>query len=184
MNKKYVRELMIPLHEYALVNHNATLREAIKMLKQAQARPISMDRLPPRAVLIVDDDEKVIGQVELMDVLKSLEPKYSMLGDVSALSRAGVNEELIKSLIDNLRFWQGNLRDACNRVRSMSVTEIMHPLKESLDENTLLSDAIHRVVVWQTARSLVTRKGEVVGVLRLADLFAEVADCIDEQEEI
>ncbi|HDL03904.1 MAG: hypothetical protein DRP46_06750 [Candidatus Zixiibacteriota bacterium] len=184
MNKKYVRELMIPLHEYAVVSHNATIQEAIKTLKQAQDRPISMDRLPPRAVLIVDDDKKVIGQMELMDVLKSLEPKYSMLGDISALSRAGVNEELINSLIDNLRFWQGDLIDACRRVRSMKITEIMHPLNESLDEDTPLSDAIHRVVVWQTARSLVTRKGEVIGILRLADLFAEVADCIDETEEI
>lgn len=184
MNKKFVKNLMIPLHEYALVPHNATLKDAIKTLKQAQARPTSMDRLPPRAVLIVDDDEKVIGQVELMDVLKALEPKYSMLGDVSALSRAGVNEELIHSLIDNLRFWQGDLRDACYRVRSMNITEIMHPLKESLDEDSTLSDAIHRIVVWQTARSLVTRKGEVIGILRLADLFAEVADCIDEPEKI
>ena len=116
--------------------------------------------------------------------MKSLEPKYSMLGDISALSRAGVNEELINSLIDNLRFWQGDLIDACRRVRSMKITEIMHPLNESLDEDTPLSDAIHRVVVWQTARSLVTRKGEVIGILRLADLFAEVADCIDETEEI
>ena len=184
MNKKAVRDLMIPLDEYALVSHKAGLREAIRVLKKAQARPVTIDRLPPRAVLIIDDDKMVIGQVELIDILKALEPKYSMLGDMSALSRAGVNDELINSLIANLRFWQGDLKDACQRVGGMKITEIMHPLKESLDENTPLADAIHRIVMWHTMRILVTRKGTVVGVLRLVDLFSEVADCIDIPEEI
>ena len=175
---------MIPLDEYALVSNHATLREAIRILKQAQVRPSAMDRLPPRAVLIIDEEKKVVGQVEIIDILKALEPKYSMLGDVSALSRAGVNDELINSLIDNLRFWQGDLMDACQRVRTMQITEIMHPLKESLDEDTPLADAIHRIVMWHTMRILVSRKAAIVGVLRLVDLFAEVADCIDMPEEL
>jgi len=182
MNKRQVKDLMIPLHEYALVSSDATLQDAIRILREAHVRRPSNDRLPPRAVLVADADNRVIGQVEMLDILKALEPKYSLLGDISSLSRAGVSDELISSVTDNLSFWQGDMSDACRRVRTMKISEIMHPLKESIDENASLTDGIHKIVMWHTMRILVSRKGEIVGVLRLADLFGAAADCIDTED--
>jgi hypothetical protein len=51
----------------------------------------------------------------------------------------------------------------------------MIPVTESIDENALLTEAIHRIVLWQTLSILVTRGGEVVGILRLSDLFDEIS---------
>jgi predicted transcriptional regulator len=177
-----VGDLMIPLHEYAVVAEEAILGDMIRALKQAQAR-LGPKRQPPRAVLVIDRGGKVIGQLGYLDFLKALEPKYNLLGDLDILSQAGVSDELIDSIINDLQFFQGSVSEACRRSRKVKIKEIMRPLNESIDENASLSDAIHKFVMWQTPRILVTRQQEVAGILRLADLFATVIDCIDRLEE-
>ena len=57
----------------------------------------------------------------------------------------------------------------------MRARDAMHPLAESVDENASLSDAIHKIVLWQQLSLMVTRKDDVVGLIRLSDLYDEVA---------
>ena len=90
MEFKEIRELMLPLSDYAVVSHEATLVEALEALKSASER-IQVDRLPPRAVLVIDEHKKIIGQMGHLDFLRALEPKYNMFGDLSALSRAATS---------------------------------------------------------------------------------------------
>ena len=178
MVDKTVKDLMIPLHDYALVPTGTAVLDAIRILRRTQAS-LPPDRQPPRAVLVVDREKRVIGQLGHLDFLRALEPKYNMLGDLNSLSRAGVSNEIIGTLIDNLSFWEGDLADACQRAGSVIVDDIMHPLTETIEDTAPLSEAIHKIVMWQTMRILVTRKKEVIGILRLADLFDEAADCLD-----
>ena len=111
-----------------------------------------------------------------MGFLKALEPKYSVLGDVERLSQAGLSEEFVNSIMDNYRFWQDNLEDVCRRAQR-------HPGRagdeagrgRASTRTASLTEAIHLMVVWQTQSLLVTRGAKVVGILRLSDLFAEVA---------
>ena len=57
----------------------------------------------------------------------------------------------------------------------MKAADAMHPLSESVEESASLSDAIHKIVMWQHLSLLVTRGDEVVGLIRLSDLFDEIA---------
>lgn len=53
----------------------------------------------------------------------------------------------------------------------------MRPIKESVDEDAPITEAIHKMIMWQAMRVLVTRgEKEVIGVLRLSDLYSEVAE--------
>ncbi len=182
MKSMCVRDLMIPLMEYALVPRDATVLDAIRTLKEARDK-LKSGQQSPRAVLVVDAAGKVVGQLGHLDILRALEPGYNQLGDLSMLSRAGVSNDTINSIVDNLRFWEGDLVDACRRAGTINVTEIMRPVTESIDVDAPLSEAIHKIVMWQTMRMLVTDGKEVVGILRLADLVAEVTRCIDEFED-
>jgi CBS domain-containing protein len=181
MNAKCVRELMIPLDDYAVVPRDASLVEAVRALRQAEQK-LRPARQPARAVLVADPEGVIIGQLGHFEILQALEPSYALLGDLSTLSRAGVSEELFSSLIDNLSFWRGELSSVCRRARSIKVSDLMRPIAESISEDAPLSEATHKMVMWQSMRALVTRQGRVVGVLRLADLVAEVTDCIESDE--
>jgi CBS domain-containing protein len=174
MERKVVKDLMLSLEEYAVVPEDATLQEAIEALDEAQ-RKVPPGRQPHRAVLVVDKRGKVVGKVGHLAFLKALEPKYMFLGNVEALSRAGLSEEFIQSMMENLRFWKRSLDETCSAARRLKVKDIMHPAEHSIDENGTLAEALHKFIVWQTLSLLVTRRGEVVGILRLSDLFDEMA---------
>ena len=172
---KTVKELMISLSEYAVVPDSATIIDAIKALNQAQSKLLP-SRQSARAVLVINAKKEVIGQIEQVDFLKALEPKYAMLGDLEPLSHAGLSDEMINALISNLKFWQIDIEEACRRAGGMSVIEIMDPITRSIDLETPLAEAIHKFVIWQTRRIPVKSGHEIIGILRLTDVFNNVMD--------
>jgi predicted transcriptional regulator len=175
---KTVKELLIPLSDYAVVKEKATVAEAVKALKQAQTR-LHPVRHEARAVLVVNDKGQVVGQIEQIDFLKALEPKYSMLGDLEPLSRAGLSDEMINALVDNMKFWQVDVPEACKRAGAMSVKEIMDPIKRSVDIEAPLAEIIHKLVMWQARRVLVNKGKEIVGIIRLTDVFHNLMDYME-----
>ena len=96
MKTYIVKDLMVPLSEYATVSDDATLCDAILALEKAQEE-FDQTRYRHRAVLIYDKNQKIIGKISQLDALKALEPKYKELqtdgaarhwGSVRSLSRA------------------------------------------------------------------------------------------------
>jgi len=103
MQTMTVKDLMIPLSEYATVAKEATLYETVFALEKAQER-FCQTRYKHRAVLIVNGDEKVVGKVSQLDVIKGLEEGYKKIGDISAVSHSGWSPELIKSMMNKYIF--------------------------------------------------------------------------------
>jgi CBS domain-containing protein len=178
MDTKRVKDLMVPLEEYAVVPDTATMLDALEALEKSQTK------LPPgkqhhRAVLIVDNNRKVIGKIGHLGFLRALEPKYSILGDMGKLSRVGLEPKFISSMMENFRFFEENLTDLCQRACHIKVVDVMRPVEENIDENATINEAIHKLVMWQTLSLLVTREGngkEVIGLLRLSDVFEEITE--------
>lgn len=173
-----VKDLMLSVSEYAVVDENATLRDAVIALEQSKPK----GGQPHRAVLVVDKKGKVVGKLGHLAFLKALEPKYNELGDINLLVKAGVSPTFIDSMSENLRIWGTGLEELCKQARKVKVRDVMHPAAHSIDENALVTEAIHKLIVWNTLSLLVTRKDEIVGILRLADVYAQVAVYIKTKE--
>ncbi len=173
MENTSVKDLMIPLEEYAVVPENSILLDALKNLEQAQQN-VPQGRQQHRAVLVADTSGKIVGKIGHRSFLKALEPKYGALGDISILSKAGMSSEFIESMMDNFQLFQDDLSVLCKQACNKKVKDVMHPLTENIDENASLREAIHKIVMLQTLSILVKRGSEVVGVLRLSDLFDEI----------
>ena len=96
-----VKDLMVPLDEYATVRDDASLYEAVKALEKAQE---DLDRerylYLHRAILVYDKNKQIVGKISQLDVLKALEPRYSEMGDLNVISRAGLSAEFVKSIVD------------------------------------------------------------------------------------
>ena len=75
METMTVKDLMVPLSGYATVSEEANLSEAVKSLKKAQGE-FDQTRDRHRAILVIDKNNKVIGKISQLDVIKALEPKY------------------------------------------------------------------------------------------------------------
>jgi predicted transcriptional regulator len=175
MAVKTIKSLMLPLNDYAIINQDATLPEVLEALKLAEAR-LQPQRQPPRAVLVCDDRHRIVGQIGYLDFLEALEAKHSIVGNSETLSVVGLASEFVDSMMENYQIFDENLENICRRALNVKVKEVMRPLTESLDENVPLALAVHNLVNWQTPRILVTSKGEVIGILRVVDVFKEISD--------
>jgi len=172
-----VKDLMVPLDEYATVRDDASLYEAVKALEKAQ-KDFNRERYLylHRAILVYDKNKKIIGKISQLDVLKALEPRYRDLDDSSAISRAGLSVEFIKSIMNRYDLYQRSFTEMCMIASDLRVKDIMYTpgSDEYVEENDSLGNAIHRLIMGHHQSLLVTRDKDIVGILRLTDVFNEV----------
>lgn len=177
MEDKKVRDIMLSLDEYATVSCEATIQEALVELSKAQMG-LTYNRHHHRAVLVLDSGGRVVGKLTYWAILRSLEEKFLTDSDYDALSRSGVSQVFIESMQRGFSLFEGNLDQMCKKAARISVKDAMVPAEENIDDEASLTEAIRLMVLGHWQSMLVTREDRVVGILRLADVFEEVADLI------
>ncbi|MBN1654583.1 MAG: CBS domain-containing protein [Deltaproteobacteria bacterium] len=177
MEEKRVKEVMLSIDEYASVSSEATIREALLQLHKAQLELLP-ERHHYRAVLVFDQAGNVIGKLTQWAILRSLEPTFFTNSDCETVARSGLSQEFIKSLQKSFSLFRGNLSQMCAEAAKIKVKDAMVPARESVDEETPLTEAIHQMVLGHWQSILVTREGKVSGIVRLSDVFEEVANLI------
>jgi CBS domain-containing protein len=170
---------MVPLSEYTTVSEEATLYDAVLALEAAQEAS-DPQKHRHRGVLVYGKNNKVVGKLGQLDILKTLEPKYAQMGDLGPLSRAGFSPEFLSSMIEKFALWDKPLSDICSKAGRMKVKDIMYTPTEGeyVEENASLGEAIHQLVMGHHQSLLVSRGAEIVGILRLVDVFNRVRDAM------
>jgi len=174
-----VRELMVPLEAYATVSKEATLREAILALETAQMT-IDPSRHKHRAILVLDDSGNVVSKITLKNILVALEPNYGKVEGVEVLERSGYSPDLIKDMLEDNALWMEPLQFICERAAGLKLSDFIQAPAENeyIDENATLGEATHQLIICPYLSLLVTSGDEVVGILRLSDLFSKICDII------
>jgi len=173
MNTKKIKEIMIPIENYASIHQDSSIYDALLAIRKSQEK-LSPDMQPIRAVLIVDDNNNIVGKMGHAAFLRALEPKYDKIIDFEKLTRAGVSAEFISSMTDNLRLWQDDFVSICRQAGTIKVKNVMSPVSEGIDENASITEAIHQIIVLKLLSLLVTSGSKIIGIVRLSDLFYEV----------
>jgi CBS domain-containing protein len=172
-----VKDLMVPLSEYATVTEDATLYEAVLSLEEAQEKfEDKHTRYRHRAILILDKDGKVVGKLGQLDVLRALEPKYQDMVEGEGSHRYGFTKHFMKSMLEDYHLFANPLDDICRKAGEQSVKEFMYTPSEGdfVSEDASLDVAIHQLIMGHHQSLLVTRDEKIVGILRLTDVFAAV----------
>jgi CBS domain-containing protein len=175
MELRNVKQLMVPVDRYAVVPLDATLIDAIMAMEEAQKRA-DPDLQPFRAVLVEDEHNAIVGKIGQIAFLRALQPQRKMLDDSGELASAGVSEQVISVLMDHYKFFQDNLSDMCARASAEPVKNVMRPISQSIDEDSTLAEAISRIVQYESLSIPVKSGNKVVGLLRLSDVYGEIAN--------
>jgi CBS domain-containing protein len=175
-----VKDIMLSLSDYAVVEVDATLEEALNALRAAVAR-LPPDRQPHRAVLVRNRRGDVIGKVHYFAFLRALVPEGRSGGSLQILERAGVGDDLRERSLRMLDLLAGDLVDIRERARRVKVRDFYTSATVSIQEDAPLFDAIVMFLSHQTLSLLVRRREETVGILRLSDLFDELSGQILEE---
>jgi len=172
-----VKDLMVPIEDYATVPQEANLQEAIIALEKAQAELESIHH-KHRAVLVLGDKESILGKLTMKDILIALEPNYGNIEGMQALTRSGYSQDFIKSMLKENALWLEPLQFVCERATQLKVSDFVRPPEdnEHIDENATLGEAVHQLIITPYDSLLVTRDKKTVGILRLSDVFATICD--------
>ena len=168
---------MVPLHEYAMVSQEATIYDAVLALEKAQEE---LDRTRyaylHRAILVFDENDKIVGKISQLDILRALEPKYGEMGEPKSLSKAGFSPNFLRSMLEQYSLMTEPFEEVCIKAGKLKVKEFMYTpsVGEYVDENASLREAIHSIVMGHHQSLLVTKGEDIVGILRLTDIFKEV----------
>jgi len=170
-----VKELMVPLSEYATVAVGSTLFDAVLALEKAQAE-FDHTKYKHRGVLILDKDKRVVGKLGQLDVLRALEPKDESPAEINELSQFGFSSSFVHRLRKQQRLKAAPLKDLCSNASKLRVEDFMQAPSEGefIEEDAYLDVAIMQLVTGRHISLLVTRKKELIGILRMTNTFAAV----------
>ena len=175
MKSYTVRDLMVPLSEYATVSEDATLYEAVLSLEAAQEKfEDKHTRYRHRAILVLDKDGQVIGKISQLDALRALEPKYQDMIQGEGSQRFGFTKSFMKSMLEDYQLFTNPLDDICRKAGEQNVKKFMSTPTEGeyVAEDATLDVAMHQFIMGRHQSLLVTAGQKIVGILRLTDVFA------------
>lgn len=183
MKNYCVKDLMVPISEYATVPDDATLFESVLALEKAQEK-FQQSRYSHRAVLILDKNKRVVGKLSQMDFLCALEPSDANLDQIRKFKKLGFTRKAVALQQEEYLKSAPPILDVYSTAAKLKVTDLMQRPTEGeyVDEHASLDMALHQLTAGSNLSLLVTRGKDIVGVLRLADVFAAVFHAMKESE--
>ncbi len=170
-----VKDLVVPLSEYATIPMGASLLEAVEALEKAQ-EDFDTTKYRHRAILVLDGSGHVVGKLGQLDALQALEPKYGEMSEGKAVSRFGFSASFIDSMRDQYQLFDKPMDDLCKKAGSLKVENCMNKLSDNeyIEINATLDRAIHQLVMGHHQSLLVKEGSSIAGILRLTDVFVAV----------
>lgn len=145
-----VREIMEPLHSW--LTPEMTVLEAVETMKHARRS----HGLPPNAIIVLDNERKLVGIVSTTDILRLLIPSYMYLD----------------GLIDDNSSWESMRADRTERARSLHVRDIMTEDVRVINFNDSIMRCADIMLVEQIRRlPVIGTEGKVLGVVYLRDVY-------------
>ncbi|MFP4529430.1 MAG: CBS domain-containing protein [Candidatus Kapaibacterium sp.] len=166
--------IMIPLDNYPHIPYWFTIRQAIAEI-QHSVLEINGRKSLARAVLVFDEEYKLLGMVRRRDILCGLEPE-SFFAKHAHHSKQLFNVEFDPNLLEVAR---DHLSEQVVTQANKSVSEIMVPIGHTVDYSDHLVKIIYEMNINKYSMMPVMKDGVVVGVIRTVEVMNEIAKMLD-----
>jgi CheY-like chemotaxis protein len=167
LEEKRVIGVMVPLKEYTTLKGDVSIKKALFELKTTFSTKMSTPRFMEtghRSILVMDDDENILGILAIRDLLVMIMPPYLTASKPSTAD----------SIQYSPLFWKGMFSQTVQAKAEMKIQDVMSPAPPSIDGKASLMEAAYRMVDGNVRRLVVTLSGRVSGVIREQDLFFEM----------
>ncbi len=169
MQGKRVRDFIIDHFLFPHIPYWFSLKEAIIVMREALSNATSCFR--PIVMLVFDEKYNLVGTLTHVDILRGLEPTY--LKPVQKVE--GHKEpELSLAVIDDLLF-----RD-CKRMAEKPVSSAMSPVKHFVTSDDPITKAAYIMLHENQIILPVLENRRLIGVVRLIEIFDEIAKSVIE----
>ncbi len=176
--KKRVRDLMIPIDNYAVVRVDSSLQEAVAKLEEGFLKTDPSER--HRTILIVDGSGNLVGIIDFRRIIEVLIPECSeKLRE--RLEDLGLALISVRSPVDHTGEPRWPLRDRALKNAQTTVRDVMLKTRGMAQADDDLLDAI-KIKCSNKLTVLPVYDGErLVGVLRDVDVFLAIAQILRQE---
>jgi len=178
---KKVRDLLVPLSEYAVTGPDKTLREAVPTLRKiyCQVEDGKCTEAGHRNILVVDAAGELVGILDFKCILRVLIPEIA--GGLSAkLEALGVSIAFAQAGTPDLDEMRLSFRARVIKNAETRVSDIMLKIRGTIDADADLIDALKLLYQNKITVIPVYDDGRLIGVLRESDLFLVVSESLAE----
>jgi CBS domain-containing protein len=163
-NDKKVKEFMIPLEDYPHIPYWFTLRQAMAIVREANIK--FEGSFEPRALLVFDENYHLMGILTLRDIIKGLQPNFL---EETGLVRMDYN---LTDLMGDL--FGPQLKEHAQK----PVSDVMSPIQATVDGEATIPWALYLMIRENVGLMPVIQADKVAGMIRLSDLFNEIAKLV------
>ncbi|MDP8206559.1 MAG: CBS domain-containing protein [Candidatus Electryonea clarkiae] len=173
---KKVKDLMLSLDEFGIVDSDATMMDALRVFRELQEH-VPSSHNPQHAVLVRDRQGKIVGKLGQFAISKAFieEDHYLINSHNDRINNTNICGENIRFYVELIH---ENINLICQHMRKIKVKDAMIPETASIDVNATLFKALGEFVNTRSLSLLVSYGGEVIGLLLLADVVDELSEYI------
>jgi CBS domain-containing protein len=176
-----VRDLLVPLSEYAVTTVGKPLKEAVPALRKlyCQVEDGKCTEAGHRTILVLDDSGRLVGILDFRSILGVLIPEIA--GGITArLEALGVSIAFAQADTPDLDEARISFRARVLKNAETKVADVMLKIKGTIDADADLLEALKMIFRNKITVLPVYEGDKLVGVLRDSDLFLVVADILGE----
>ncbi|MFH0825256.1 MAG: CBS domain-containing protein [Pseudomonadota bacterium] len=176
---KKVKDILVPLDEYAITHVDNTLREAVPALRKlyCEVEEGKCTHAGHRNILVLDDKGELAGILSFRSILQVLIPEVA--GGVTAmLESLGVSIAFAQADTPDLDEARAGFRARVIRNAETKVKDVMLKVEGTVDADADLMKALKLMYQNKLTVLPVYDGKKLVGVVRQSDLFLTVADIL------
>ena len=173
-----VRELMRPLERFRCISSDATFMEAVTSLEEADAK-FKSGQAPERIVLVCEADERIIGKLSPIDVVKALEPEPVELR-IGQEARYSSLKTTLASMNEQVRLWHQPLADLRHKAGTIKIRDFVKkpPVSQMVGADDDMNAAFFQFMVGRHGSLFVHEGGKIVGLILFSDLYRRIKERI------
>jgi len=169
--EKLAGDIMIHVEDYTTISEDKTVRDAIEQLMRSFEGVIASNRVMEtghRSILVFDQRNELSGILSIQDLIQALRPGYL----------SAPKPLMADSMQYSPMFWTGLFTTQMKALAEEKVRAVMSASPPRVDENVNLMELANLMITQGIRRAVVTKNGEVTGVVREQELFFEMANLI------
>ncbi|MCW7753988.1 CBS domain-containing protein [Desulfobotulus sp. H1] len=173
--QQYVKDFMVPIEKFPVIQSSATFTEAVIALEKAQEAFLA-GRQEQRILLVRDDAGKIVGKLTPIDIVRGLEPNFDKVVDKEAGAFVSNVNYVIESMKQHTQLWSKPIDDLCGRATDIRVRDFIKgtPRSQVVPADASLNDALHAFVIFGHDAVFAMDGAKVAGVLRFSDVYREI----------
>jgi len=160
-----VRDHFIPIAKYPSLKETQTLSEAVQVILSYTC---GNDRLMFSEILVLNDQNQLVGHLNLQSILKALDRRLADIPEVKGHEGKGAQFPNLSIL------WEESFFHTCPLKRDIPIRDVMQPTSRYTKSGDSLIKALAVILENDEDILPVVENGSIIGVIRLEEIFKAI----------